>query len=171
MTLRRSPVPGTDVCRASIITTIYLVAVYHSLRKMSTGKTFQCPHRPNPHNPVGNASCCGARHLPCRQAAASSADRCHSLRQSTSHNAAFSASGKFRLCLGFSSSHKDLSSLWEPLVIRPRRRSPRSPPAFRLSAQPHVGTGLPDGPHITIPPYVGTDALDGPYNGALNRNS
>ena len=56
MTLRRSPVPGTDVCRASIITTIYLVAVYHRLRKMSTGKTFQCPHRPNPHNPVGNAA-------------------------------------------------------------------------------------------------------------------
>ena len=25
-------------------------------------------------------SCCGARHLPCRRAASSSADRCHSLR-------------------------------------------------------------------------------------------
>ena len=54
-------------------------------------------------------------------------DRCHSLRQSTRHNAAFSASGKFRLCLGFSSSHKDLSSLWEPLVICHWRRSHRSP--------------------------------------------
>ena len=33
-------------------------------------------------------------------------DRCHSLRQSTSHNVTFSASGKFQLCLGFSSPHK-----------------------------------------------------------------
>ena len=32
--------------------------------------------------------------------------RCHSLRQSTSHNVTFSASGKFHLCLGFSSPHK-----------------------------------------------------------------
>ena len=33
-------------------------------------------------------------------------DRCHSLRQSTSYNAPFSASEKFRLYLGFSSPHK-----------------------------------------------------------------
>ena len=32
--------------------------------------------------------------------------RCHSLRQSTSHNVTFSASGKFHLCLGFSSPRK-----------------------------------------------------------------
>ena len=35
-----------------------------------------------PHDrlPLSLLSCCGARHLPCRQAASSSADRCHSLR-------------------------------------------------------------------------------------------
>ena len=35
-------------------------------------------------------------------------------RQSTKHKAPFPASGKFRLCLGFSSPHKGLRPLWGP---------------------------------------------------------
>ena len=51
--------------------------------------------------------------------------RCHSLRQSTSHNVTFSASGKFHLCLGFSSPHK--AGFAGPQIVRHRRRSPHSP--------------------------------------------
>ena len=40
-------------------------------------------------------------------------DRGHSLRQSTSYNAPFSASGKFRLYLSFSSPHK-AGFAWSP---------------------------------------------------------
>ena len=54
------------------------------------------------------------------------ADRCHSLRQSTSYKAPFSASGKFRLYLGFSSPHK-AGFAGTPFLIRHRRRSGRSP--------------------------------------------
>ena len=47
-------------------------------------------------------------------AAASPADRGHSLRQSTRYNVTFSASGKFQLYLGFSSPHKGRSPLRGP---------------------------------------------------------
>ena len=51
-------------------------------------------------------SCWGTRRMSSVTVHSSLADRGHSLRQSTSHNVTFSASGKFQLCLGFSSPHK-----------------------------------------------------------------
>ena len=71
-------------------------------------------------------------------------------RQSARHNAPFSASGKFRQCLGFSSPHKGRSPL----------RGPQPVPSLSFFPDPlgivtssnsglascYVGTGLLDGP-------------------------
>ena len=77
--------------------------------------------------------------------------RCHSLRQSTSHNVTFSASGKFHLCLGFSSPHK------AGFAGPPSSPPPAAPPSLPGLSPPvrvlqHKNMGYPVGvSHILVP--------------------
>ena len=76
-------------------------APWHLSTAATRSASFTCLWQRSPRSPVAVPGICLRR-----RCSLAFADRCHSLRQSASYNAPFSASGKFRLYLGFSSPHK-----------------------------------------------------------------